>query len=127
MRQKKFLIILSFIFITILVVLVIINMRNVMKKNINPNGVCLPIFVNDYTYFRRDLYVKDFRSIRKGDKLEKIIKDIGPPNGTTGSGVPRNYYHLSDNSVMVICEDISGIYGIRHHNFWGEKWILSPE
>ncbi len=93
------------------------------------NGINIPIFINSYKYIERELYLEDFDFIKIGTSISEVETRLGKANGTTGFGVMSKYYHLSDNSAIVIKEDINGICALQHctvdeNGETKEVWIL---
>ncbi|MBQ4087031.1 MAG: hypothetical protein IJC78_02145 [Clostridia bacterium] len=79
----------------------------------------------------RELTVKDFEFIEKGDDILYVIYVLGEPNGLEGSGILRPYYCLKDRSIITILEDANGVYAMEQS--WVDKegkrqlkWLMSP-
>ncbi len=101
------------------------------KQELVEELVKIPIITNDYKHIERSLEVDDFLFVKKGMSIEEIVGVLGEPNGTTGFGIIRCYYHLKDNSAIIIYEDDNGVCGIRHCFFENEGqtkgiWIMDP-
>lgn len=103
-----------------------------MNGKLNEKNPEVPIFFNEYTYIQRDLNIKDFMFIEKGMSIQELKSKLGEPNGTTGFGLMSIFYHLEDESVIVVLEDINSVHALQHC-VWSEKdckvvkkWILEP-
>ncbi|MDE5748086.1 MAG: hypothetical protein K2I21_10990, partial [Acetatifactor sp.] len=99
----------SIIIVTIIFVIVYKDSKE--KESMSTKAVMIGNMIASYEYIDRNIDLTYFYDLDANTTYEKMVNEIGKPNGAMGSGIITPYYRVGEQYVVIwFASDEDGTY-----------------